>query len=203
MSSWAGAGLWILIGVIGAAILTKVLLPSVGRWGYEKLITERKVREKDRKRKQQIRLLLRESFAWNLELLEKMDHMMSNKNEKERQVPTFNIDIPILESTAGLIQLEVLDDVEAYKVIDRARFELSHVERKVNWVSNMYMNRPRSLPSPESKSLDARDEVFFQLVRSTLLLIRSCEGDCRRAIAELDRLETSASPSKPKWYSTK
>jgi hypothetical protein len=160
------------------------------RWIYDKYIVSPKGVKKDIKRCSQIRTLVKESFKWNLELLERMQGMMEN----EKVIPTFNVDIPILESTAGLIQFEVLDDVEAYKMIDRGRYELSHVVRKVNWMADMYMQRPRQFPLPDTTSLRATDEVYYELVRSTLTLIKSCQGDCRKAIAELERLEIPESP---------
>src|SRR5271166_2829832 len=110
----------------------------------------------------------------------------------KQQLPTFNVDLPILESTAGLIQLEVLDDIHVYKLVDTARYELTHVARKIDWLADMGIKRPRELPGPTtSHSMDAAENVFNQLARSTLTLVQNCQGDCRKAIEGLDRLETT------------
>jgi len=197
---WTDHKWWIIGGatIVGGALIVRALPALVGRWGYEKLVTERKTKVKERKRKVQIRHLLRESFRWNLELLKSMEAMMTGKTLTERQIPTFNVDIPILESTAGLIQLEVLDDVNAYKIVDHARYELTHVSRKVNWLINMFIKQPRNLDDLVTTSLDAKDQLFFGLVRSTILLIQSCQEDCRKAIDELDRLEMAEKTSNRK-----
>src|SRR5208337_2896437 len=47
-----------IVSLVAGAVISRVILPLAGRWGYEKLVIERKSKEKDRKRKSQIRTLL-------------------------------------------------------------------------------------------------------------------------------------------------
>ena len=184
---------WLAIGgaVLVGAILARVIPAFLGRWSYEKLVTEKKSKDKERRKHAQIRGLLRESLAWNLVLLEKMEGQMTGREEGGRQAPTFNVDLAILESAAGLPLLETLDDTNTYSIVDRARYELTHVSRRINWLADMAMKRPGGLPEPSRQAIHASDRVFFELVHSTVALVHNCQGDCRNAIEALNRLDCS------------
>ncbi len=200
--TWSEYKLWIVGGVcfVVGSLLTRAVLPSLGRWGYEKLVVERKSKAKDRKRKSQMRTLLRESFERNRKLLESIEDHMTGKMEGGPQLPSFNVDLPILESTAGLIQLEVVDDLNTYKSIDTARYELTHFARRIDWLADMWIKKPRLLPGPGTGQSQVYEEnVFNSLALSTLRLVHNCQVDCRNAIEALDRLEATAIPLKRWW----
>jgi hypothetical protein len=163
------------------------------RWGYDRLIVSPRGQQKERERKRMIRTLLKENFERNLSLLQEIERDMTGRTiDGVRKVPTYNVDLPILESTAGLIQFEVLEDLKVYTVIDKARYELTHVARKINWLADMNFKRPKDLPGPDTlHSSNTADNTFYDLARSTLNLVQTCQAACTNAIKALDRYEES------------
>jgi hypothetical protein len=162
------------------------------RWGYDRFIVSPKDKKKERERKQQLRALLKDNFERNLSLLQEIERDMKGDTiDGTKQVHTYNADLPILESTSGLMQFDVLEDVNVYKPVDNARCELTHLARKINWLADMNLKRPRDLPGPTTPlSINAAENVFYDLARSTLSLVQTCQAACRNAIKALDRYET-------------
>lgn len=159
------------------------------RWGYDKFIVSPKGKKKERERHQQIRALLQQNLERNLAILKEMEQDLRGQNVGAvRKVPTFNVDLAILESTAGLVQLEVLGEVKIYSLVDTARYQLAHVYRMVTALVDMYFRRPRELPGVGTPKSDvAADNVFYDLARTTLALVQNCQSACQKAIAGLDK----------------
>jgi hypothetical protein len=196
---------WVLsvvsIITIGVVFITRAVGPLAGRWGYEKFVTERKSKQKDRKRRSQIRILLINSLERNLALLADMERDMQGKTiDKIKRVPTYNVDLPLLESTAGLTLLDVIDDMKTYNLIDKARFELVNLSHKITWLADMYFRRPKELPGPTAPpSSTAADNVYYDVARSTLRHVQDCQAECRKAIDALKYHEEMSSKPKKRW----
>jgi hypothetical protein len=196
---------WVVsvVSFIAGVFITRAVLPLAGRWGYEKFVTERKSKEKDRKRKSQIRLLLENNLTRNLALLADIERDMQGKTiDGIRRVPTYNVDLPLLESTAGLTLLEVVDDIKTYNLIDNSRFELMNLSHKITWLADMYFKRPRDLPGPTTPlSSVAADNVYYDLARSTLRHVQDCQAACLKAIEALNHHKTISIKPKRRWLS--
>jgi hypothetical protein len=187
---------WIIGGVIIAAgaLFLRVFLPSLQRFGYEKLVIDRKSKHKDQKRQSQIRMLLKRNLTQNLSVLQDIERDMQGRSlDATRKVPAINVDISLLKSIAGLPLLEVLDDIDTYIAVDDARVQLVTGCNYVTRLVNMYFKRPRDLPGPTTPpSLDAADNLFYGLARATLTEVQQCQSKCQKALKALERHESIA-----------
>jgi len=81
----------------------------------------------DKTRRQQLRAAIKNAVESNAKLVEQMADWIAEPG----CTPFFNVDLPLLESTAAL-KYEVLGDIGLCREIDHLRFELVHLSRKVD-----------------------------------------------------------------------
>ena len=176
-----------IIALIAGAFAIRIVLPTIQKLIYDRYITDRTAKKKENKKKSQIQSLLLSNLKNNILLLISIEDHLTGKKTGGRQLPTFNIDIKILESMAGLNMIDFLGEIETYEKIDKARYELSHVGRKVDWLAEMWLKNPMIIPSEsDSPSHSYKENVFYGLVISTLKLVRTCIEDCLKAIEALE-----------------
>jgi hypothetical protein len=82
-------------------------------------------KQADHARRTQLKAVLRSAVDHNADLLVMIETVMGKGG-----FPTFNVDLPLLESTASL-KYELLD-ADLCREIDRLRYELTHLARKVD-----------------------------------------------------------------------
>jgi hypothetical protein len=168
------------------------------RWGCDRFVVSPKGKEKERERQQNLRTLLKENFEKNVAILEEIERDLTGRGRSgARKVPTYNVDLPILESTAGLVQFELFKSVSIYNIVNKTRYDLNTVSRSLNWLAEMYFRRPRELPAPTTPhSSVTEDNVFYDLARSPLTSVQNCQAACRDAIKALERYEKDNPPKR-------
>ena len=81
----------------------------------------------DKTRKEQLKSAIKESVKKNVGLLKQIEEWITNPGG----TPFFNVDLPLLESTANL-KYEILHDINLCREIDHFRYELTHLSRKID-----------------------------------------------------------------------
>ncbi len=107
---------WSLFGTFIGALLGVPAGFWVNRWSSK---------HADRDRRSQLLSALRQTVDHNSYLIDQIEGWLNKDG-----FPFFNVDLPLLESTASL-KYELLD-ISLCRQIDQLRYELAHLGRKVN-----------------------------------------------------------------------
>jgi hypothetical protein len=94
---------------------------------------------------------------------------------------SLQVDLALLQSTAGLTQYDVLGDVAAYEAVDKARFQLSHVARIMDMLCELSVKSPKG-------------NMHTAIAHNALIQIQKGKQDCQKAIAELEKLDPPRQP---------
>jgi hypothetical protein len=132
-------------------------------------------RRTEKSRRGQMKVVLRRAIDHNSYLLGIIDDLT-----QKGRAPTFNVDLPLLESTAAL-KYELLD-VALCQKIDHLRFELSHLARKVDALLELQGNATARATNLDGQSL------YSVLHQGLIETIRVHIGPIKTTIAELQSL---------------
>jgi len=100
----------------------------------------------DKTRRDQLRAAIKNAVESNAYVVGQITDWI----EKPGGTPFFNVDLPLLESTAAL-KYEVLGDIELCREIDHLRFELVHLSRKVDLLLDLEFNPSARLAIDDPK----------------------------------------------------
>lgn len=123
--------------------------------------------EKERERlekKRKLREALKETLDRNIYLVDQIRTHIGNNT-----LPTFNVDLTVLDSTASL-KYDILGDFDTCRIVDLARFELAHVARKLDILLSMEFDSGMRLAvdSPHGSLYNALRPRLLQSLNATL-----------------------------------
>lgn len=157
-----------------AAFLLAIITAGVGRVLGEQLLdlslNRRKERRKKAENRQNLVALLRRTLESNRSACTQMIGELSGSAPGGFQVPSYNVDLAVLSATAAIHQ-EVLNDLALSQSIDTARFELMHLERRIDALAQL--------------AYSATVQNIGGHIASTLQIAQTAKNYCDSAIASL------------------
>jgi hypothetical protein len=122
---------WSIFGTFLGAVLGIPAGFYVNRWSSK---------HADRERKEQLFHAIRQAVEHNYALITEIECWINKQGTL-----FFNVDLTVLDATASL-KYELLGDIPLCRKIDRVRFELAHLARKVDLVLEITHDPMKRMP---------------------------------------------------------
>ncbi|MBY0588716.1 hypothetical protein K2X85_16205 [bacterium] len=163
----------ILLGTAGG-YLAGFILRLFGQYVFAKAYSEPRELKRKIKSRQRLKTALIDSLNRNISLCGQMSSQLGNPSLLDLRIPSYNVDLDVLTETAAS-KYELMNDDKVCQALDVARFELSHLTRRIDFLMLL-------IPT-------GQQSVLLSIVHGVIQVVQSADKECKAAMAELNNYD--------------